>query len=271
MKKIVAVALFLGLVSTSMAQEADGKKVQAGITLGTGMTFNKMGTSRLEKNGVGSVLSIGAKVNFGFTNTIGLSTGIEFDFETLKYKTGADSIFYNYSDKKIIQAEDGQWLTSDVFRLESRKQKPIYLTIPTMVIFRTKFIGYFRYFGKFGLRNSILLTNSSDDKGYNGLLSTELVEKKGMKADQDMFFFKSSVGLSGGAEWNFTGTTSLIAEIGYFYGFVNLYRNHESNVNSDKKNKPRPTLYEINSSTGPNFFSNRVTQGQFRFKVAILF
>lgn len=271
MKKVLMCALFVGVTATSQAQEAEGQKFQAGLTVGTGMTFNKMGTSRLQKNGVGSVFSIGATVNYGLTNTIGLSTGLEFDFESLKYKTGNENVYYNYNDKRIIQAEDNQWADSSIFRLATRKQKPIYLTIPTMLTFRTKFIGYFRYFGKFGLRSSFLLSNSNVDEGYKGLISNESIKLEGMKAEKDMLFFKSSVGLSGGAEWNFTGTTSLVAEIGYFYGFINLYRNHESNVGHQNENKPRPTLYNIDSSGNAKFFSNSVTQGQFRFKVSVLF
>lgn len=270
MKKVFIVALIAGIASISNAQEADGRKVQAGLTIGAGMSFNKVRTSNLKNDGVGSVFSIGTNVNFNFTNTIGLSTGLEFDFETLKY--GTDSLlYYAYNDKDILQAESDMTGAS-VFRLKSRKQKPIYLTIPTMVTFRTKFIGYFRYFGKFGLRSSILLGNTSNDMGNDGLLPTNenLVEKTGMKAKDDMFFFKSSVGLSGGAEWNFTGTTSLVAEIGYFYGFINLYRDHVDNVGSDKTSKPRPTLFKIGTG-GNEYFSNSVTQGQLRFKVSILF
>ena len=112
--------------------------------------------------------------------------------------------------------------------MSTRVQKGTYLTIPTMLLFRTNFIGYFRYFGKFGLRNSFLLTNKINDTGVNYDVDVpgNPVEIQGdnvnMKAKGDMFFFKSAVGLAGGAEWNFSGSTSLVAELGFYYGFTHV-------------------------------------------------
>ena len=136
------------------------------------MNVIKPGTKMISKNGAGSDLTVGMNLNFSFTPTIGLNTGLEFDFETIKYKPGSTSLFYFYNDTEIYRkAEylngDGVYNpTGTVYALTERKMKPIYLTIPTMMVFRTKFIGYFRYFGKFGLRNSFLLTSKNYDNGY---------------------------------------------------------------------------------------------------------
>ena len=80
----------------------------------------------------------------------------------------------------------------------------------------------------------------------------------------DMDFFKSSVGLAGGAEWNFTGTTSLVAELGYYYGFTDIYW--------DRKDKDS-SLATSNAAQGntPSFFNNAAKQSQLMFKVSILF
>jgi hypothetical protein len=241
--------------------------------LGAGMNFQKMGTKNMQSNGVGNDLTVGANLNFNFNETIGLCTGVEFDFSTTKFQPStATPTYYTFRDTEILQKGDGMPAGSQLFELTSRNQKSVYLTIPTMLLFRTKFIGYFRYFGKFGLRSSFLLSSKSNDTGYaytstdiNGTSTSGTNE--GMTASGDVFFFKSAVGLAGGAEWNFSGSTCLVAELGYYYGITPLYWGRNSD--SDKT-----TLHTsgLENGTGSNFyFANKATQGQLMLKVSILF
>ena len=119
-------------------------------------------------------------VPFNFSETIGLSTGAEFDFETLKYKTSNyedKNTYYYYNDTEIKAVKDVNISNGDkLFQMTSRVQKAVYLTIPTMMVFRTKFFGYMRYFGKFGLRNSFLLSSKINDTGFNYPLAQSLTE-----------------------------------------------------------------------------------------------
>ena len=272
MKNILLITAFVSFTLNFLAQEAADKKVQAGLTIGYGMNFQKMGTKLLEADGIGSDLTIGANVNWSLTETIGFFTGLEFDFESLKYKTPAsDSVFYYYKEADNTLVEFGDPYTDptlhendNIYQLSKRKQKPVYLTIPTMLSFRTKFIGYFRYFGKFGLRTSILLSNKITDEGVNYPVSgaSNTNDNKDMTAKNEMFPIKSAVGLAGGAEWNFVGATSLVAEIGYYYGFTPLY--------NDRKTE-KTYLQSTGSYDNPPVFSNKATQSQLMFKVSILF
>ena len=266
MKRIVVGVLILSSIFQVNAQEAADKKVQAGLVFGYGMAFQKMETKYIKTNGLGSDLTIGANMNYGFNDNIGLNIGLEFDFETLKYKAGDNALLYAYNDSEIKPASSITYYvdynnnTNDVFQLLERKQKPVYLTIPTMILFRTKFIGYFRYFGKFGLKTSFLLGNKINDEGkhLSSLTPDDVVENNNMKAKNEMFFIKSSVGLAGGAEWNFVGSTSLVAEIGYYYGFVPMYYKK-----SDADSYLTTNLDEK--------INNSVKQSQLMFKVSILF
>ncbi|MES2800752.1 MAG: outer membrane beta-barrel protein [Bacteroidota bacterium] len=263
---LVCLCIFTGVI----AQEAADKKVQAGIMLGAGMNFQKMGTKNIDKNGIGADLTIGANVNFAFNENIGLSTGAEFDFNSIKYKSATESpLYYNYNDTEIRKQED---VTSGdaLFQVDERKQSQIYLTIPTMLIFRTKFIGYFRYFGKFGLRNSFLLSSKSADTGFdyetgNLLDGGVQATNKNMKSPGDVFFFKTAVGIAGGAEWNFTGSTSLMAEIGFYYGVTPLH------FTTNEENMTLFTSGVNNGSGNDIYIANKATQSQLMFKVAILF
>ena len=277
MRKIIYSIFAIGITLSTFAQEAADKKVQAGLVGSFGMNFQKMGTKRILADGIGTDLTVGANAVFNFSETIGLCTGLEFDFETLNYKAsdyeGKNTYYYYYDTELLTVSDAAADPNAKLFMLDNRQQKAVYLTVPTMLIFRTKFFGYMRYFGKFGLRNSFLLTSKINDNGYNfpvaqSLLETPVAgENLNMKASGDMFFFKSAFGLCGGAEWNFSGSTSLVGEIGYYYGFTPLH----TDKNTDKENN---FLFatDKNNGTGNDInFNNRATQSQLMIKVSILF
>jgi len=151
-----------------------------------------------------------------------------------------------------------------------------------MLTFRTKFFGYFRYFGKFGLRNSFLLKSHVDDEGFmlagkdfsatpTALFNENMVIKK------ENIFFKSAFGLCGGAEWNFSGSTSLVAELGYYYGFTQLYWKNGGSADDNtgiitNKNNTLFSRESNNDGILDNVhFSNRATQSQVMLKISILF
>lgn len=271
MKKILFSIFTLAITTGAIAQEAADKKFQAGLVFGAGMNFSKMETNRFASDGAGSDWTIGANGIYAFTETIALCTGVEFDFETTKFKEGEVPIYYHYDDKTILKSA-GSITTGQLYRLNERRQKSVYLSIPLMAQFRTNYIGYFRYFGKFGLRSSIPLTTKINDQGtvivdnnITNLDPTNYVsrENTNMTTDgKELFAIKSSVGIAGGAEWNFTGSTCLVAEIGYYYGFTPLYWS-------------KPEFYyttELNNGVGNDkTFSNEVKQSQLQFKVSILF
>jgi hypothetical protein len=268
MKKLVLSAIILGFTITLQAQDAADRKVQAGLVLGTGINIQKMGTKNFTTNGVGADLTIGANVNFALKENIGFNTGLEFDFSNTKYKpTGITGpVFYQYDDTRILRKKDAS-ATDNTFQLSERKQKATYISIPTMVLFRTNYIGYFRYFGKFGLRNSFLLSAKANDEGTNVVelgVSTPGTNN-GMKRKNEMLFYKGAVGLTGGFEWNFSGATCVVAEIGYYYGFTPLYYSPKDD------NANLFTASDKNGTLDKKYISNAATQSQLSLKISVLF
>lgn len=277
MKKILFTALIFGVSIGAIAQEAADKKVQAGLVLGFGLNFQKMGTKRIETNGAGTDFTIGANAIINLTETIGFCTGLEFDFEALKYKASNYenlNTYYYYNDTEVLQNNDVDLANSahKLFQMTTRQQKAVFLTVPTMMVFRTKFFGYMRYFGKFGLRNSFLLSSKTNDEGFNyptnNILETPVSgTNSNMKSQGEMFFFKSAVGLTAGVEWNFSGSTCIVAEMGYYYGFTPLH----SNRNTDKGNNYFFATNENNGLGNDVPFNNKATQGQLSLKFSFLF
>lgn len=261
--------------------EGSDKKVNMGIAYQLGLNFTKPGTKRIEKDGVGVQNSFGLNINFNFSENIGFMTGLEFDFESYKIAMTAinGNSYYYYNDNNIIQEEDVKDPNTDqVFRLTGRKYKSIYATLPTMLIFRTNAIGDFRYYGKFGARTSFLIKSTRDDQGMifgNGANGTDIdaieaglfpstaSEMTGMKTayGNDVSFIRASLGLAGGAQWNFTGNTLLFAELGFYYGLTPI------NIEGSGKNK---TLFN-RSGGGNDYFGLKTTQTQFTLKIGILF
>lgn len=280
MKKTFTLFIFVTLSSFAKSQEAANKKFQAGIAIGAGLNFTNPTTKYISRNGLGNDLTVGMNFNYNYTPTIGFASGVEFDFGTIKLKTDS-SLYYLYNDSEILTKN--QYLdvnnifnstTGKVYKLHERKEKPIYLTIPTMLLFRTEFIGYFRYFGKFGLRNSFLLGNTIFDTGgevVNNPSSEPIpLKNENMKTShRDLAFYKGAIGISGGTEWNFSGTTSLVFELGYYYGFLNISR---SSALTGDEEKNMSIISGFNNNNVPNKYTSLpFKQDQLLLKVAILF
>ena len=58
-----------------------------------------------------------------------------------------------------------------------------------------------------------------------------------------MFFYQASLGLSVGAEWNFVGSTSLVAEMSYYYGLTPLFL--------DRKEENKTLYHNVNGEITP--------------------
>ena len=275
MKNIICSFLLLGSATAAFAQDGgsgDNGGVQAGITYQFGLNYNKPGTKVIERNGVGTVNSIGLVLNFPFTPNIALATGLEFDFDSFKYDiTSSSPIYYRYIDSDILQKKDDQ-SGSTLYSLTERKQKAIYGTIPTMLLFRTNPIGDFRYYAKFGARTSFLLSNSIFDQGFNmtgdSITGAPVSQRNdNMKASGDMFFLRSTIGIAGGAEWNFTGNTSLYAELGFYFGVTPIHNGNA--VGGDDKDRNK-TMFSYKNGTA-EYLNFSAKQKQILLKVGILF
>jgi hypothetical protein len=83
-----------------------------------------------------------------------------------------------------------------------------------------------------------------------------------MKSSGETFFYNGSVGLTAGAEWNFVGSTVLVAEAGYFYGITPLFLDRKA------ENK---SLYSTDLLGVREYYSNNANLSQILLKVSILF
>ena len=273
-KGVSSVIFSAFLAFSGQSQTVGDKTLQAGLVGGVGISMLKMGTNYLSANGVGSTFTMGTNFTKSFkeSKNLAYTFGLEFDIENLKYKKNNVNVFYRYTDLVIKTQKETVATTDKFFLLSERTYNPIYISLPIYLNFRTEFIGDFRYFANFGLRNRFLVSNKINDSGFtldnlnDPLAQWVNKDNVDMRSKGELFVFNSNIGFSGGAEWNFAGTTVLKAELGYYYGFVPLF------IDKTKNEKSSLFTSGLNNGIGNDvYFSNKSTQNQVVLKLSILF
>lgn len=256
MKKIFTIAaVFLGFCA--MSQEAEVKKLQAGISLSEGILINNSETNLISSPGVGNNFGVGINVHYMFADYLSFSTGLIFDIQQFRYTVNTgdnnDELFYMYKDRTIYQSKnfvsdgliDANTTYDGIFRLDERQHRPIYLTIPTMLTFNTKYYGYTRYFGRAGLRNSFAISNRANDTGMKYAVNPQgklvpsgedVTTMNDMEPQDELNFYHGALGLSGGVEWKFSGNVSLVGELSYYHGFTQMFKGDAVFGSDDKTN-----------------------------------
>jgi len=266
MKKVATICFFLlvsiSITSSLFAQESAGRRMQAGMTGNFGINMVKPADNYFEASPFNRDLSVGMIFNTSFKNApnLGISTGFEFEFTKLNY-SALDSVYYRYAGANILhQDETG----GTKYLLSDRQYSTVGIGIPLMMLFRMAPIGDWKIFAKFGIRNSFMVSQRINDRGFdvgvvgNGGTTYTAKENANLKSFGDQFFYKGSVGFSAGAEWNFVGSTSLVPEFGFFYGLTPLhFRAIEDN-------------FTFSDATG-TYFYQKARQNQLILKVSLLF
>ncbi len=260
-KHLILFCLFSIHTMYGNTQTSTSHKFQMGIVLSSGLNFNKMNT-KIANGNIGTDLSIGMNIIKNLNDNLGILTGFEFDFSRQNY-TFNDSTYIVYNDSRILTKSDNS-STSSIFRITDRTQTPIYLSVPTMFVFRTDYIGYKRFFAKFGMRHSFILKSMTNDKGFsnNNSKTSELTR---MELPTDLSIYKGSIGIASGMEWNYYGTSTMVFELGYYYGINNIHRT-DAIIGDVDKNK---SLFEKTDKT--SYTTLRNTQNQLTLKVSFIF
>lgn len=290
MKRLLSVLLIAGFTFGVSAQD---KKIRAGLVTGFTVNSTKIQTTNIEKNGLGAGFTIGMNGDYNINENIAIATGIEFNLESFKLNYGSttnstlDDIFYAY-DNTDIYKYDGGYETlgedSSAFRLMTRKFKAKYVTIPVFLKFQTNAIGSFKYYGKFGLRTSILAGVRMDDEGFDatynadktfdltGSTSRTNANMKPLPLKKGLSPVRMGIGVYGGADWNFTGNTSLFFEAGFNYGVTPvLYQNSSHLVEAEKGNSGQGSGSDNEFTPVGNLDVKSNPQHTFELKVGLLF
>jgi hypothetical protein len=286
MKKIITVAILLGLVFNVNAQGND-KDFRFGLKIEP--SFNWLSPDKAEKfesGGIKMGFGIGAMTDFKLGGNVWLSTGVAVDFSgaklnyldnTISDTSGFHPVYFHYSSGQssgIVSVDDVNTAlldtTSTTFseyssiKLLDRTIRAQYVNIPLFIKMKTNEIGYLTYFGQFGLNTSIKTKARSTDN-VDLISATNLTpsDLDDLDIEKEVNLFKLAGSIGGGFEYNLSESTSLSVGVIFDYGFTSLTKKTSDHVIA-KQNGQAVTTFE-------NYTDQKNKANAVRLTVGILF
>ncbi|MFN7013887.1 MAG: porin family protein [Bacteroidia bacterium] len=237
MKNLRTIAISLLLVSISAkAQDSNDsyKAFRFGLAVQPNLSWMKTDSKEFESNGISAKFSYGLLAEYAFAQNYSLSSGIQI------LTTGGR---INYKTPVYFQEEGRVEIDGSNFLLGKRTYGTQYLNIPISLKMRTNEIGYMTYFAQFGLDAGFKTNAKGKDTGSDNVPVTNPAQIPGnttTKHDikRDVNFFRMALNIGGGAEYNLSGSTSLIFGINYSNGFVNVLKKNSAQIKLSDNNNP---------------------------------
>lgn len=239
MKKITLFLFALSLIARPLLAQDDDKSFKFGLKIVPSVNWYKPDDKKkFESAGTNIKFSYGLMTEFKLAGSAWFSTGLQVDYDGGKM-TFKDTVGYFVYDDQIINFEDtaGKSATMTAYKLDERKYRATYVTLPLTLRLRTKEVGAMTYYGQFGFPLSIKLKAKADDQvrapnyttgGYGPVL-----EQKDLDITGDMGFLNIGLTVGAGAEYNLSGSTSLIFGLNYTQGFLNTVRSESKQLVND--------------------------------------
>lgn len=225
MKKILTLCLIM-IVKLGFAQDTEEKlkNFRFGLKAIPSLNWYKPDDKKsFASGGVTGKFGYGLVTEFRLTNVASISTGLQVDYDGGKIEF-KDSVGYVISNEEIIALKDTTKRKYDFLALQERKYNAQYLTIPFCIKMKTKEIGYLTYFGMFGVNTSFRLKTRVDDK-TKSYTTNQNSNQTDLENTKDMNLFRMALNVGIGAEYNISGTTSLLFGLNYLNGFTNVVKN----------------------------------------------
>jgi len=190
MKKVL---LFLGCWAVLLPAAA--QKVSLGLKASPGLAWIKADSKNLNGDGSKIGFAYGAIFDLMFTENYGLGSGI----------------FIHHQGGKL------EYTPNDSSSTQKFNYKLQYLNVPVTLKMRTNEIGYFRYYGQFGLIPGINLS-------AKGTYEINNVQYDFDNAKDNINAFNLGLLVGIGTMYNFAGNTSLLLGIEWNNGFTDVFK-----------------------------------------------
>ncbi|MBT6029441.1 MAG: PorT family protein, partial [Crocinitomicaceae bacterium] len=217
MKKTL-IALFcltlLGFGENVQAQ--DDKKFHFGLAIEPSINwYSPSEEKKFESDGNPLKFGFGLVTDFKLGENIWFSTGLNITTGggSIKYlENPTDGIGYYLLDNDILEPT-GKFSdidsTADFIVLDKRNYNANYVSIPLTLKMKTKEIGMMKYFGQFGFDVSIKTKGRADDEG-TPLTTGNTPDLTDLNIDSEMQPLLAGLNIGAGAEYNISGSTSLV-------------------------------------------------------------
>jgi hypothetical protein len=265
MKKTLTLLLLASLTFPAIAQDAkvgpqQRKKFRMGLNVSPSVDWFQTTTAGLDLEAVRVKFGAGLTGEYAFGNNYALTFGLEYK------GAGGALAFQNayYLSKEDLNVP---------FELKTRNYRYDYVNIPITMKLMTNEIGYFTYFAQVGVDLSILASAKGYDKGNLVSLDSLGFPAAFTPKDRDYrdIYSSSSFGqvrlrVGIGAEWNFSGNTSLVFSVTYHHGFIDMLRDADGEDIANEEG-----IYSLNDKNERIPFEMSANQHFVALNVGVLF
>ena len=211
MKKVYVTLLALLFGASHLFAQSDNS-VRLGIKLAPNMAWVRSDTKGLESDGtlIGYSFGLMAEFPFGTNGNYRFATGLFLN------NVGGKS-------KQTYSTADTSGVTTDILNTSVVKLR--YMELPVTMKLMTNEIGYMRYYGQLGIDLGVNLRAKADAETVaTSGGSVRSTTEEDIDVKESVNALKMGWVLGGGLEFNFSGSTSLVAGITYHSGFTKLYK-----------------------------------------------
>ncbi len=189
MKKILFSTLFLLSSLLVFSQDESHIGFKLGLTAHPTFGWMKSDVQGVENDGLRAGFSYGLLGDFNFAENYAFSTALKLT--TINGQT----------------TENG---STAVYKLQ-------YMEIPALIKLSTNTVNDIRFFGQFGLGNAFKVGAKQDIKSGSGIVTQDNLD-----ISDKINFYRASLVLAGGAEFNLNGKTKLMGGLTFDNGFTDI-------------------------------------------------
>jgi hypothetical protein len=239
MKSIFTLLVLTVFVAT--ATYGQDKNMKFGLRVAPFLnTYKPDNAKDIETAGAKGSFSWGAAAEFNLGENASIVTGLDVIYSGGKYSY-LDTVGYFFHDDEIIEVDkDGAFdpaitdsttlANLNVYKLNTRSVKANYINIPFHLKFKTNEIGYLTYFGQFGL-NTAFNTNALSTDAVTDLDHPEdNYELQELDVDSELQPITFALHVQIGAEYNLSGSTSLVFGLFFNNGFSNIIKGKSAHL-----------------------------------------
>jgi len=215
---------------------------------------------KFESNCVGIGYDWGLQLEFRLNKTLSFVSGLSLKNSSgsLNYfsASSADSTFYILDkDEEFVPFDTAaaNVATNTVYFLQSRKYSINYVNIPLMLKMKTNEIGYLTYFGQFGANIGIKTKARVSDESK--LVNGNVVNKEKLDLTDGVQPIRFGITIGGGAEYNFSGSTSMFFGLQYNHYFTNTLTSEKNEKYLRKFDSTEGTFDNVGAKAMPGSVS----------------
>jgi hypothetical protein len=209
MRKIVLLSAFMMSVVFSHAQV-----MRMGLNASPQFSWLKSDAAEVNNGGAGFGFSFGLQSDFFFAERYSFSTGLFIN---------NTSAWLDYDGPITFKANQKDYIMTSGASIKYRIQ---YIDLPLVFRMESNQIGYFVYYGQFGVTNHFRVGSSAN------ITSPNIEDVHGVGCKDEVNFYNMGYNVGAGVNYYFSKNTALTFGIIYTNGFIDVTTNESVSDNA---------------------------------------